>query len=246
MTRPTESCNYLRVAYKMREPFPYAGIISKAREEQEILETRKARESCKDCKVCKDCKNKKNCKKCKMCEKCYKPIKERKAHEARIKRMTANFMKKHERLFKILEEDGRPYYEREDFNEEEEVVRREDVEAEKIRNSPFLSDEEKRLALYEIRQRRVKRKLEERRMERELCEAEKREADRWEREIREEEERRAKLTHEKQCETSDESDEDNELNEDNEDSEVTQCEPSIFEEVMREFLNSAESDSDEE
>ena len=145
MARPTESCNYLRVACKMREPFPYAGIISRAREEQEILEARKARESCKDCKVCKDCKNKKNCKKCKMCEKCYKPIKEFKAFKASVKRMIANFEKKHGRIMKILEEDGRPYYEREDWNEREEIRRREDVEAEKIRNSPFLSDEEKRL-----------------------------------------------------------------------------------------------------
>ena len=178
MARPTESCNSLRVACKMRGPFPYSGIISRAREEEEILEARIARESCKDCKVCKDCKNKKNCKKCKMCKECYKPIKKRKAYEARIKRKTANFNKKHERYFKILEEDGRPYYEREDFNEEEEIINREDEESNEICNSPFLSDEEQVLVLYEIRQRRKKGILEKFRRERENREAEKREAER--------------------------------------------------------------------
>ena len=68
---------------------------------------------------------------------------------------------------------------------------------EKILNSPLLGDEEKRLALCEIRRQRVELQL-----------ARHREAKRWEREIREEEERRAKLIRDKQCETSDESDSD--------------------------------------
>ena len=81
-----------------------------------------------------------------------------------------------------------------------------------IINSPFLTDKEKRLKLYEIRTQRVKRAL-----------AVIEEEERWELEIREEEERRAKLEryamHKKQCETSEESDdEDTQSDSDDEDS----------------------------
>ena len=128
------------------------------------------------------------------------------------------------RLAKILKEDGRKPEEREDWNEEKEIRRRDDEESEKILNDAFLSDEEKRLGLFEIRQRRKKRKL----AEIELREKEARKAERWEREIRKEE----KLRHPSDPSVSS----DNEEESDSEDND-----PSKSEEDTQ-----SDSDSDED
>ena len=91
------------------------------------------------------------------------------------------------------------------------------IEMEKIYNSPLLSDEEKRLKLCEVRKAYVKRTHEANL-----------EAERWEREIREEEKRRAAFA--KQCKNIEDNDdnessgnsEDNESSDNSEDNEETE------------------------
>ena len=69
------------------------------------------------------------------------------------------------RLAKILITDGRNPSDREDWNEEENFIRRAEEDSEWVRNSPTMSDSEKRIALCDIRRRRVERRLENHRLE---------------------------------------------------------------------------------
>ena len=101
------------------------------------------------------------------------------------------------------------------FEDREEALRDREVP-----NSPsfaFLSDKEKRLELYEIRRKRVARRLEQDRREREI-----REAERWEREIREEEARRVQVKLHEESTESTESSDDSDFSEDNESSESSE------------------------
>ena len=117
----------------------------------------------------------------------------------------------------------------------EKSPKEEEEEDDKLLNSPLLSEEEKRLALYELRRKTVKAKL-----------ARLEEKARREREIREEEARRVKLALEELCKTSDEEDSSSD-SEDDETRKVRKAKksppvPSPLEESIQEFTNNNSND----
>ena len=237
---------------KKMERGPFLNFIDCIVDDKKIIElNRFHRRAGKKCKVCKDCKNIVNCKKCKECESC----------SALTERV---------RWHKITLADSREPEEREDYNEEEERQRKEKKDEDKIIYSPFLTDCKKRIAMYEIRKKRVERMLKKYKIEEETYKAKKLKAKRWAQEIQKEENRRKKLRQKKtydilkkdlneaikksKIHDSDETDgsEDSKSSEDEESkgSELKEnCEnddcTSIIDEIMHEFVNQS-SDSDED